>query len=92
MTTSLNSKKLSCSVILEEYLEKDQLSDEELITEVRKAINKLKRRIENNEEYVGFATSVLENFDVFIIDNQDLGIDMPDRDRLRIIAHELLNA
>jgi uncharacterized protein (TIGR02646 family) len=76
--------------ILEEYIVKNQLSDEELITEVRKAINGLKRRIKNNEEYIGFAETVLENFDAFIIDNQDLGLDMPDKDRIRVIAQMLL--
>jgi uncharacterized protein (TIGR02646 family) len=76
--------------IWEEYLDKNELSDDELITEVRKAINRLKRRINKNEEYIGFAQAILAYFDAFIIDNEDLGIIMPDKDRLRVIARMLL--
>lgn len=71
-------------------LNQNELSDDELITEVRKAINRLKRRINKNEEYIGFAQAILANFDAFIIDNDDLGIIMPDKDRLRVIARMLL--
>ncbi len=76
--------------IWEEYLVKDSLTDDELITEVRKAINCLKNRIKNKEEYVMLATTILQHFDLFIIDNQDMEIDMPDKERMRIIAKELL--
>jgi uncharacterized protein (TIGR02646 family) len=77
--------------ILQEYLVKDTLNDDELITEIRKAINHLKNRIKNNEEYTALAATILTNFDDFIIDNQDMEIDMPDKERIRTIAQELLS-
>jgi uncharacterized protein (TIGR02646 family) len=76
--------------IWEEYEDKNELSDDELITEVRKAINRLKRRIQKNEEYISFTQTILDNFNEFIIDNEDLGIIMPDKDRLQVIAQMLL--
>jgi uncharacterized protein (TIGR02646 family) len=77
--------------IWEEYLVKGQLTETELITEIRKAINRLKNRIDGDEEYSGFAEIILENFDAFIIDNQDQNIDMPDKDVMRQIANIILN-
>ena len=77
--------------IWEEYLVKGQLTEDELITEIRKAINRLKNRIDNDGEYAGFAEIVLENFDTFIINNQDQNIDMPDKAAMRQIAHIILN-
>jgi hypothetical protein len=40
---------------------------------------------------MGFAQTILANFNHFIIDNEDLGIIMPDKDRLRVIAQMLLS-
>jgi uncharacterized protein (TIGR02646 family) len=77
--------------ICEEYLHKTQLSDNELITEVRKAINRLQRCIQEAGEYVGLAQTILEQFETFIIDNEDLDIIMPDKDRLKVIAQMLLS-
>lgn len=77
--------------IWDEYLYKTQLSDNELITEVRKAIARLERCIKENGEYVGLAQTILEQFETFIIDNEDLGIIMPDKDRLKVIAQMLLS-
>ena len=74
-----------------EYLYKTQLSDNELITEVRKAIARLKRCIQEEGEYVGLAQTILQQFETFIIDNEDLGIIMPDKDRLKIIVQMLLS-
>jgi uncharacterized protein (TIGR02646 family) len=77
--------------IWEEY--KHTVPDAERITiEIRKVINKLIARIENEEsEYIGFATAILENFEAFIIDNKAQGIDMPDKDIMRQAVRAILN-
>jgi uncharacterized protein (TIGR02646 family) len=77
--------------IWEEYLYKTQLTDNELITEVRKAITRLQRCIQEAGEYVGLAQTILEQFETFIIDNEDLDIIMPDKNRLRVIVQMLLS-
>lgn len=78
--------------IWEEYLRKDTLSDDELTTEIYKAIRRLKSRIETHGEYTALAESILENFNEFIIENEDLGIKMPDQDRMKVIASVLLES
>ena len=77
--------------IWEEYAVKNKLTEDELDTEIRKAINKLMKRIENDDEYAGFAEIVLDNFEAFIIDNQDQDIDMPDKEMMRQITKMYLN-
>jgi hypothetical protein len=76
--------------IWEEY--KHTLPNAERITiEIRKVINKLIARIENEEsEYIGFSMAILENFEAFIIDNKAQGIDMPDKDIMRQAARAIL--
>jgi uncharacterized protein (TIGR02646 family) len=65
---------------------------ERISIEVHKVINKLIERIGNEEsEYIGFATAILENFEAFIIDNQAQGIDMPDKEIMRQAARAILN-
>ena len=66
---------------------------ERITIEVHKVINKLIAQIGNEEsEYIGFATAILENFEAFIIDNQAQGIDMPDKDIMRQAARAILNS
>jgi uncharacterized protein (TIGR02646 family) len=65
---------------------------ERISIEIHKVINKLIARIGNEEsEYIGFATAILENFEAFIIDNQAQNIDMPDKDIMRQAARAILN-
>jgi hypothetical protein len=65
---------------------------ERITIEIRKVINKLLARIENEEsEYIGFSIAILENFEAFIIDNQAQGIDMPDKDIMRQAVRAILN-
>ncbi|MBL7817817.1 MAG: hypothetical protein JNL70_22605 [Saprospiraceae bacterium] len=76
--------------IWEEY--RHTVPDENRIKiEVTKVIDKLIKRIENpNSEYIGFTISILNNFEEFIIDNQSLGIDLPNKDIMRQIARSIL--
>jgi uncharacterized protein (TIGR02646 family) len=78
--------------ILEEYKETPP-DVERIALEIRKVIRKLIERIENEEsEYIGFSTAILENFEAFIIDNRAQGIDMPDKDIMRQAARAALVA
>ena len=77
--------------ILEEY--KHTVPNAERIAiEIRKVINKLIARIEDEaSEYMAFSMAILDNFETFIIDNQANDIDMPDKEIMRQAARAILN-
>ena len=76
--------------IWEEYIHTTP-DAERVRIEVTKVISKLISWIKNEQfEYIGFATTILENFETFIIDNQDQGIDMPDKNIMRQTARTIL--
>lgn len=79
--------------ILDEYLHNPLPTQKDIKKEIQKVIQRrLIRPMENfkTTQFLGFLTTILDNFEAFIIDNTDNGIVMPDKEIMRQAAREVL--
>jgi uncharacterized protein (TIGR02646 family) len=66
--------------ILSEYIENPLPSEKRIKIEVTKILKELSLHKQANKPFTGFVTAILNNFNAFIIDNEDLlGIPLPNQ-------------
>jgi hypothetical protein len=75
--------------ILSEYLENPLPSEKRIKIEVTKILKELTLYKQANKPFTGFVTAILDHFNAFIIDNEDLlGIPLPNQAIMKIAVKE----
>jgi hypothetical protein len=66
-------------------------SEQRIKMEIVKIINKLTKQIAENQAFIAFRIAILNNFESFIIDNDDvLGMPLPNVEVMRMAVKEYM--
>jgi uncharacterized protein (TIGR02646 family) len=74
--------------ILSEYEVNPLPSESRIKMEVKKILAKLIKQMDDHQPFTGFRRTLLENFEVFVIENEDLGYPLPNQNIMKTAFHE----
>jgi hypothetical protein len=56
--------------------------------EIERRLSKLVEQIADNQPFTGFRSTLLSNFNTFVIDNEDLGYSLPNKDFMKKVVND----
>jgi uncharacterized protein (TIGR02646 family) len=78
-------------LILSEYEVNPLPSAERIKMEIKKILRNLTNHKNANKPFTGFITTILDNFNAFIIDNEDFGYILMDKEIMKAAVKEFFN-
>jgi hypothetical protein len=89
---NLSKKRNKTILILSEYEVNPSPSEERIKREIKKILKSLTNHKNANKPFTGFVNAILDNFDMFVIDNESFGNILMDRDVMKMAVKEFFRS